>query len=85
VGERGLPMQLARNSRRLLGRPRCAPDMHNAQISLRHGMTATSSCFIVEKTAQPLRARRMAQLAQRFRFYLADALARDVELFADFL
>src|SRR5258706_16084428 len=38
----------------------------------------------VEKTAQPLGARRMAQLAQRFGFYLPDALARDVELLANF-
>src|ERR1700687_807373 len=41
--------------------------------------------FTLDKAAQLLRPRRMAQLAQRLGFDLPDALARDVELLADFL
>jgi hypothetical protein len=43
------------------------------------------SAFLVEEALQPLGARRMPQLAQRLGFDLAYALARDVELLADFL
>src|SRR3546814_2831909 len=39
----------------------------------------------VEETAQLLRAARVAQLSQRLGLYLADPLAGDVELLADFL
>src|SRR5690606_26916902 len=39
----------------------------------------------VEEAPQRLRGARMAQLAQGLGFYLADALAGDVELLADFL
>src|SRR3546814_9977323 len=39
----------------------------------------------VEETAQLLRAARVAQLSQRIGLYLADPLAGDVELLADFL
>src|SRR3546814_1448368 len=38
----------------------------------------------VEETAQLLRAARVAQLSQRLGLYLADPLAGDVELLADF-
>src|SRR4051794_6718119 len=38
---------------------------------------------IVEEALQPLGARRMAELAQRLRLDLADALARHIELLAD--
>jgi hypothetical protein len=37
---------------------------------------------VVQKALQLVRARRLAQLAHRFRFDLADPLARDVELLA---
>src|SRR5688572_31116650 len=43
------------------------------------------SALGVEEAAQPLRARRVPELAQRLGFYLADALAGDVELLADLL
>src|SRR3546814_18006951 len=39
----------------------------------------------VEETAQLLRAARVAQLSKRLGLYLADPLAGDVELLADFL
>src|SRR2546430_271631 len=41
--------------------------------------------FTLDEAAQLLRPRWMAQLAQRLGFDLPDALARDVELLADFL
>src|SRR5450631_768941 len=41
------------------------------------------SALALEERAQLLRARRMAQLPQRLRLDLADALARHVELLAD--
>src|SRR5205814_2856162 len=43
----------------------------------------TGSTLPLEERAQLLRARRVAELAQRLRLDLADALARDVELLAD--
>src|SRR5258706_9143021 len=43
------------------------------------------SAFAFEEAAQLLGARGMAELPQRLRLDLADALARDVELLADFL
>src|SRR5690606_33851917 len=45
---------------------------------------ATGSVFDQE-AAELVRARRVPELAQRLGLYLADALARDVELLADFL
>ena len=40
---------------------------------------------ITQEAFQPFRTRRVAQLSQRFRLDLAYALARHVELLADFL
>src|SRR2546423_6242872 len=45
----------------------------------------SNSALALEEASQLLGARRVAELAQRLRLDLADALARDVELLADFL
>src|SRR3546814_4233693 len=48
------------------------------------GRFALRRCLLVEERTQVVRAARMAQLAQRLGLDLANALAGDVELLADF-
>src|SRR5207244_7847818 len=45
----------------------------------------TAISIVVQETLEPLRARRVAKLAQRLSLDLPDALASDVELLADLL
>src|SRR6266567_835890 len=64
-----------------------APDDPGRLVIQRHWIPAfaamTDSAFAFQEASELLRARRMAELAQRLRLDLADALARDVELLAD--
>src|SRR6266567_7453450 len=64
-----------------------APDDPGRLVIQRHWIPAfagmTDSAFAFQEASELLRARRMAELAQRLRLDLTDALARDVELLAD--
>src|SRR3546814_7444879 len=68
-----LPLQEARASKE-------APRSRGLSVSINR-----NRALDVEETAQLLRAARVAHLSQRLGLYLADPLAGDVELLADFL
>ena len=81
---RGRPFSLRAKARRAAagGEPGFTP---GSPLPTRPGTPMSATDLLeVEEAAQLLRAARMAQLAQRLGLDLADALAGDVELLADF-